>query len=134
MPASEALKRAVRKYEKENIRQIKFNLSLKYDLDVIEKLDSVQNKQGYIKSLIRADIARANSGKKEEEKDMSIYDFVQDLFNSCPVTPEKMDLDTARIDLANFASEGWEMPQDITPEEYMTVWNELVSRQENDEE
>lgn len=62
MAVSEAHKRASMKYDKENMRQIKFNLSLKYDQDVIAMLDSVPNKQGYIKELIRADIAaRANS-------------------------------------------------------------------------
>lgn len=62
MAVSEAHKRASMKYDKENMRQIKFNLSLKYDQDVIAMLDSVPNKQGYIKDLIRADIAaRANS-------------------------------------------------------------------------
>lgn len=57
-------------YAQEHFRQIKFNLSDIYDKDIISHLDSVQNKQGYIKSLIRADIARANSGKKEEEQKM----------------------------------------------------------------
>ena len=61
MAVSEAHKRASMKYDKENMRQIKFNLSLKYDLDVIARLDAVPNKQGYIKELIRADIARAKS-------------------------------------------------------------------------
>ena len=61
MAVSEAHKRASMKYDKENMRQIKFNLSLKYDLDIIARLDAVPNKQGYIKELIRADIARAKS-------------------------------------------------------------------------
>lgn len=66
MAVSEAHKRASMKYDKENMRQIKFNLSLKYDQDVIAMLDSVPNKQGYIKELIRADIAARANSKKEE--------------------------------------------------------------------
>lgn len=50
-------------YSKENTRQIKFSFSLQYDADILEKLDSVPNKQGYIKSLIRADIARSAQNK-----------------------------------------------------------------------
>lgn len=78
MAVSEAHKRASMKYDKENMRQIKFNLSLKYDRDVIAQLDAVGNKQGYIKALIRADIAaraksaRAKSDEKKEEPTMPI--------------------------------------------------------------
>lgn len=61
MAVSEAHKRASMRYDKENMRQIKFNLSKKYNLDIISHLDSVPNKQGYIKDLIRADMARAKS-------------------------------------------------------------------------
>lgn len=70
MAVSEAHKRATMRYDKENMRQIKFNLSKKYDLDIISHLDSVPNKQGYIKDLIRADMARAKSENLEEDKNM----------------------------------------------------------------
>ena len=133
MAVSEAHKRASMKYDKENMRQIKFNLSLKYDQDVIAMLDSVPNKQGYIKDLIRADIAaRANSEKEEPtmKETVSISQFVQDLFNACDVTPEEMDIDTARNDLEMFRrQEDWEIPADITPEEFAAEWNELVRAQ-----
>lgn len=49
---------AKKKYAAENIRQIKFELNKKTDADILKKLDSVPNKQGYIKALIRADIAK----------------------------------------------------------------------------
>lgn len=54
--ASEALKRAVAKYDAKHTRQIKLKLNLKYDKDILDELDRQNNKQGYIKSLIRADI------------------------------------------------------------------------------
>lgn len=66
MPVTEAHKRASMKYDKENMRQIKFNLSLKYDQDIIAYIDTLPNKQGYIKSLIRADMARAKSEKEDK--------------------------------------------------------------------
>lgn len=53
---SDAQKRASAKYDAENTRQIKFKLNLKTDADILEKLDSVENKQSYIKALIRKDI------------------------------------------------------------------------------
>ena len=46
MAVSEAHKRASIKYDKENMRQIKFNLSLKYDQDIIAHIDAQENKQG----------------------------------------------------------------------------------------
>ena len=74
MPAASKKNAYNMKYDKENMRQIKFNLSLKYDQDVIAALDAVPNKQGYIKALIRADIARAKTeaeatGPAQKEED-----------------------------------------------------------------
>ena len=45
-------------YDQENTRQIKFKFNKKTDADILEKLDSLSNKQSYIKRLIREDIAR----------------------------------------------------------------------------
>jgi hypothetical protein len=35
------------------------------EMDIVEKLESVENKSGYIKSLIRADIAKGEQHGKE---------------------------------------------------------------------
>ena len=45
------------KYNKANVKQIKLNLNLKTDADIIEALTSSGNMQGYIKSLIRKEIS-----------------------------------------------------------------------------
>ena len=58
MGVSEAMKRSIAKYDAKNTRQIKLKLNLETDKDVLNKLDQVENKQGYIKSLIRADIKK----------------------------------------------------------------------------
>lgn len=50
--------RASRKYDKKNTRHVGLKLNLKIDADIIEKLDSVPSKQGYVKELIRADIKK----------------------------------------------------------------------------
>ena len=50
---TDARSRASTKYNKNNVKQIKLNLNLKTDADIIEALDKVKNKQGFIKQLIR---------------------------------------------------------------------------------
>lgn len=65
---------------------------------------------------------------------MDKYDFVLDLFNESRETPAPMDIETARIDIRNFKREaeadpdGWTVPEDITPEEYMEIWNSLYEK------
>lgn len=54
--ASEAEKRAARKYDEAHTVQVKMKLNKKTDADILDKLDSVPNKQGYIKGLIREDL------------------------------------------------------------------------------
>ena len=46
------------KYKKEKTKQVALQLNLNTDSDILQKLDEVPNKQGYIKALIRADIAK----------------------------------------------------------------------------
>lgn len=45
------------KYDKENTCRVNLKFNLATDKDILEKLNSVKNKQGYIKQLIRNDIA-----------------------------------------------------------------------------
>lgn len=56
MGASEAKKKADAKWQKANIKQVKFNLNITTDKDIIDWLNSIDNKQGYFKELIRKDI------------------------------------------------------------------------------
>lgn len=56
--ATEAQIKAQRKYDAENTRQVHLKLNRRTDSDVLEKLDNVQSKQGYIKELIRRDLAK----------------------------------------------------------------------------
>lgn len=65
---SKAQKDAVARYDAKNTIQMHLKLNTTTDKDVIEKLDSVESKQGYIKDLIRKDIAISfgeNLGKIE---------------------------------------------------------------------
>lgn len=56
--ASDAKMAYMQRYDAENTKQYKMKVSKIYDVDIIEKMESVDNKQGYLKDLIRADIAR----------------------------------------------------------------------------
>lgn len=58
MTVSKAQLRAQAKYDKSNTIQITLKLNKKTDKDIINWLYDESNKQGYIKSLIRADIER----------------------------------------------------------------------------
>ena len=44
------------KYNEVNVKQVKLNLNLKTDADIIQRLAERGNMQGYIKSLIRKDM------------------------------------------------------------------------------
>lgn len=54
--ATKAEIKAANKYNKENTVCVQLRLNKNTDADIIEKLNSVPSKMGYIKELIRADI------------------------------------------------------------------------------
>ena len=47
---------ATPQYDKQNTRRVNLKLNNKTDADIIRKLESVENIQGYIKELIRKDM------------------------------------------------------------------------------
>lgn len=56
--------KASNKYDKENTKSVLLKLNKKTDADIIELLDAVPSKMGYIKDLIRQDIeAQKKTGK-----------------------------------------------------------------------
>ena len=52
-----AQKMASERYDRENTVRVAIKLNKKTDADILAQLDRQDNKQGYIKALIRADIA-----------------------------------------------------------------------------
>lgn len=50
--------KAANKWAQKNTRQVMLKLHTRNDADILDRLDSVGNKQGYIKKLIREDIER----------------------------------------------------------------------------
>jgi hypothetical protein len=56
------------RYDKKTMKQFLLKYHIRNDADIIEKLESVESRQGYIRTLIREDIARTRT-EKETEKD-----------------------------------------------------------------
>ena len=63
---------------------------------------------------------------------MTLSEFVRNLFENSNDYTTRMDIDTARQDLDNFRRSEFDMPEDITPEDYMEAWNELITAYESD--
>ena len=54
--------------KKRNTKQYRLELRKTLDCDIIEKLDEVENKAGYLKTLIRSDISGSDSVELLENK------------------------------------------------------------------
>lgn len=54
-------------YDKANTKQVKFKFNIKTDADILEHLKRQTNIQGYIKALIRADIAARQAAEEKED-------------------------------------------------------------------
>ena len=60
-------KLAQERYDNKNTKQFKMKLNTKTDADIIEYLDTLDNKQGKVKELIREEIARHKTFAKQKE-------------------------------------------------------------------
>ena len=56
--ATEAVRRAVKRYKAKAVKQIRLDWNVKTDADVIEWVERQESKSGAIKALIRAQIDR----------------------------------------------------------------------------
>jgi hypothetical protein len=56
--ATESQRRATAKYDAANTTSVRLKLNINTEMDIIERLEEVGNKNGYIKQLIREDINR----------------------------------------------------------------------------
>lgn len=66
---------------------------------------------------------------------MTSREFVNQLWSSDSngAYTEPMTLETARTDIANYTADGWDLPDDLTPELYMELWNELLTENSSDD-
>lgn len=62
-----------------------------------------------------------------EDNTMAIREFVATMRESSPDYDQPMDIETAAIDLANFAADGIDLPDGITPETYAETWNAILN-------
>lgn len=67
---SAAHNRAAAKYDAENTVQVRMKLNRKTDEDIIVWLNSQDNRQGYLKALIRADIRRQEQQDEPDTETM----------------------------------------------------------------
>lgn len=58
--------------------------------------------------------------------DITVEEFVAELYDGASSPSNKMTTDEAKEDLEMFRLEGWTMPDDITPEAFADAWNNLV--------
>lgn len=58
--STDAQIRASAKYNKENVKRVILHFNITTDKDILDCLANKDNKTGYIKELIRADIAKDN--------------------------------------------------------------------------
>ena len=65
---SDSKLKAIAKYDKAHCTGVYLKLNNETDKDILEKLSSVPNRQGYIKQLIRNDISSVPNSEKEGVK------------------------------------------------------------------
>ena len=58
-----------REWQKENMKQYNLRLNVRTDADIIARMSEQKNALGYLKSLIRSDIARNPSPAPEAQAD-----------------------------------------------------------------
>ena len=72
---SDALLRAIKRYDEKNTKQIHLKLNLKTDADILEWLSRQDSIQGYIKSLIKKDMENEKGNLTEKEgKVMKLFE------------------------------------------------------------
>lgn len=96
------------RYDAKNRKPFSFKLHLKYDADIIKKLESVESMSGYIKQLIREDIARTCSVPVSAPKTYHIKPEYLDMWEGGD-TPSDPDRIITEDDIRTY-SEEWDIP------------------------
>ncbi len=83
--SSESRLKAVAKYDKANTKSIMLKFNLKTDADILAHFETLENRQGYIKELIRRDMngvtAVAEPQNKILEGSFTVGEYVTVLIN-----------------------------------------------------
>lgn len=67
MAMTQAQLNAQRRYQNRVIAQVLVKLHREKDADILEKLETVESKNGYIKECIRRDLARERDARERDE-------------------------------------------------------------------
>lgn len=103
------------RYDSVHCKAYGLKLNLKTDKDIIERLASVPSMQGYIKQLIREDIARTRSVPVSAPKTYHIKPEYLDMWEGGD-TPSDPDRIITEDDLRTY-SEEWDIPVSILLEQ-----------------
>ena len=115
-----------RKYDEANCKHLSLKLNLRTDSDIINKLSSVPSMQGYIKDLIRADLA-CNSAPDPVPNLGDIQVFINDLLMFAEEEDKTpMTLEDASINIQEWRKDGVDLPDGLTPELLMKLWNKSI--------
>lgn len=72
---TKAQKTATAKYQAANMKKYTFKFNVKTEGDLIAHLESIDNVQGYIKALVRADMLKKNNYLRKGENAMKMNDL-----------------------------------------------------------
>lgn len=69
---------------------------------------------------------------------MTTYELAKQVWEGC-IDPEGLarsgySVEDAAADLENFRADGWDLPDDITPEDFAAAVNEVVADSQEDDE
>ena len=76
--STEAQKKASANYAKKMTKCVNLAFNRKTDADILEKLDSVDSKMGYIKKLIREDIEKS---QKDQNKLILVFILIAKFYH-----------------------------------------------------
>jgi len=103
--------------DRKNTRFVGLKLNRNTDSDIIRHLETIDNMQGYLKDLIRADM-------KEDGK-MTIRELAKNWIDNADTTPGMIDLKTA-AQYIDWMDKDEDLPEDLTPESFMEAWNDTI--------
>lgn len=111
------------RYDSKNRKSFAVKLNYNYDQDIIDKLATVESVNGYIKQLVRQDLARTDSVPKTEMEEKHMMYHIKpeylDMWEGGD-TPSNPDRIITEEDLRTF-SEEWETPIETLLEQLVPI-------------
>lgn len=121
-----------KEWEKANTELISVRLQKSTDADILSYLDG-KSKQGEIKSALRERIKRRESTERRRkmktiyDDNISVEEFVANLYDNCPEPNTPMTLKQAAEDMREWRRT-CEIPRGLTVRTYYEEWNRLYRK------